>query len=138
MRLYPPVWVTARTAAEAYEFRGMRVERGTILLAPQYAVQRDARWWAEPERFDPERFLPETKAARPRYAYFPFGAGGRQCIGEGLAWMEGTLILAGIAQAWRFVRPAGAAATVGDSAFGVAASARAGAGAAGAASMRSR
>ena len=109
LRLYPPVWVTARTAAEAYEFRGVTVERGTILLAPQYAVQRDARWWAEPDRFDPERFLPEAKVARPRYAYFPFGAGGRQCIGEGLAWMEGTLILAGIAQGWRFSRRAGAA-----------------------------
>jgi cytochrome P450 len=67
-------------------------------------VQRDARWWNVPDAFDPDRFLPEAKVARPKYAYFPFGGGGRQCIGEGLAWMEGTLALASMAQDWRFVR----------------------------------
>jgi cytochrome P450 len=104
LRLYPPVWVTARTASEAYEYRGLLVKKGTILVAPQFAVQRDARWWTAPDTFDPDRFLPEAKAARPKYAYFPFGGGGRQCIGEGLAWMEGTLALAAMAQEWRFVR----------------------------------
>jgi cytochrome P450 len=107
LRLYPPVWVTARTAAEAYEYRGFRIERGTMLLAPQFAVHRDARWWERPDEFDPERFKPEAKAERPKFAYFPFGAGGRQCIGEALAWMEGTLALAAIAQEWRFGRVAG-------------------------------
>jgi len=102
LRLYPPVWVTARTAAEAYEYRGFQIERGTLLLAPQFAVQRDGRWWDGPAAFDPRRFTAEAKAGRPKFAYFPFGAGGRQCIGEGLAWMEGTLALAAIAQEWRF------------------------------------
>jgi cytochrome P450 len=107
LRLYPPVWVTARTAAEAYEHRGFEIRKGTILVAPQFAVQRDARWWPEPDRFDPDRFTPEAKAGRPKFAYFPFGAGSRQCIGEGLAWMEGTLALAAIAQGWKFGRVSG-------------------------------
>lgn len=103
LRLYPPVWVTARTAAEAYEYRGFRIERGSILVAPQFAVQRDARWWKEPDAFDPARFTAEAKAARPKFAYFPFGAGSRQCIGEGLAWMEGALSIAAMCQEWRFL-----------------------------------
>jgi cytochrome P450 len=103
MRLYPPVWVTARTAAESYEYRGFRVEKDTILVAPQFAVQRDVRWWAEPDAFDPSRFTPEAKATRPKFAYFPFGGGSRQCIGEGLAWMEGALSLAAMCQEWRFL-----------------------------------
>jgi cytochrome P450 len=103
MRLYPPVWVTARTAAEAYEYRGFRIEKGTILVAPQFAVQRDARWWHTSDAFDPSRFTAEAKAARPKFAYFPFGGGSRQCIGEGLAWMEGALSLAAMCQEWRFL-----------------------------------
>jgi cytochrome P450 len=101
LRLYPPVWVTARTAAEDYVYRGVPIAKGTILVAPQYAVHRDARWWPDPERFDPTRFTPTAKAARPKMAYFPFAAGSRQCIGEGLAWMEGVLALASIFQNWR-------------------------------------
>jgi cytochrome P450 len=104
LRLYPPVWVTARTAAESYAYRGMKIEEGTILIAPQFAVHRDPRFFPEPLTFDPSRFTPEVKASRPRMAYFPFGAGSRQCIGEGLAWMEGTLALAAMMQEWR-VRP---------------------------------
>jgi cytochrome P450 len=101
MRLYPPVWVTARTAAEDYEYRGYRVRKGTVLMAPQYVIHRDARFYPDPMRFDPSRFTEDAKATRPRLAYFPFGAGNRQCIGEGLAWMEGVLALAAIAQQWR-------------------------------------
>ncbi len=101
LRLYPPVWVTARTAAEDYEYRGLTIAKGTILVAPQFAVHRDPRWWPNPERFDPTRFTPAAKAARPKMAYFPFAAGSRQCIGEGLAWMEGVLALATIVQDWR-------------------------------------
>ncbi len=100
MRLYPPVWTIARTAAENYEWRGFPVPRGSILLAPQWVVHRDARFYAEPDRFCPERFLDGPQEARPRFSYFPFAAGSRQCIGEGLAWMEGVLILATIARDW--------------------------------------
>ena len=101
MRLYPPVWVTGRTCAEEYEIAGFKVPVGATLLAPQCAVHRDPRFWEEPERFNPERFLGDAKAGRPRYAYFPFAGGSRQCIAEGLAWMEGTLALAGIFRDWR-------------------------------------
>jgi cytochrome P450 len=104
MRLYPPVWVTARTCAVPYEIAGYRIPAGAILLAPQICVHRDARFYDDPLRFDPERFSTENKAGRPRFAYFPFAAGSRQCIAEGLAWMEGVLVLATIAQNWK-LRP---------------------------------
>jgi cytochrome P450 len=107
IRIYPPVWVTARTAVEAYEYRGITIPRGAILLAPQIVAHRDPRFWDEPLRFDPRRFTEENKAGRPRFRYFPFGAGARQCIGEGLAWMEGVLILASVASNWKLSLPAG-------------------------------
>ena len=100
MRLYPPVWVTARTCAVAYEIAGFQIPVGASLLASQYAVHRDPRYFTDPDRFDPDRFTPEQKSARPRYAYFPFAGGSRQCIAEGLAWMEGTLVLALVARDW--------------------------------------
>jgi cytochrome P450 len=101
MRLYPPVWVTARTCMEPYEIAGYTIPAGASVLAPQYAVHRDPRFFVEPPRFDPSRFTPENKSARPRYSYFPFAGGSRQCIAEGLAWMEGTLVLAVIARDWQ-------------------------------------
>lgn len=100
MRIYPPVWAIARTAAEEYEWRGFRVPRGSVLLAPNWVLHRDPRFWPDPEAFQPDRFLDSSKETRPRFAYFPFAAGSRQCIGEGLAWMEGVLILATIARDW--------------------------------------
>ena len=61
---------------------------------------RDARYHANPEVFDPERWRPEAKAALPRFAYFPFGGGARQCIGDGFAWTEGILLVAALARRW--------------------------------------
>ena len=107
LRLYPPVWVVSRMAAEDYEYRGMVIRKGTYLLAPQIAAHRDPRFWEEPLRFDPDRFTKEAKAGRPKLAYFPFGAGSRQCIGEGLAWMEAVLCLAVMVGQWRFCLPEG-------------------------------
>ena len=108
MRLYPPVWVTARTAAVTYQYRGFTIPEGSILLAPQIVVHHDERFWQEPERFDPLRFSEETRGSRPKLSYFPFAAGSRQCIGEGLAWMEGVLSLAMMVRDWRFSLPEGA------------------------------
>jgi cytochrome P450 len=105
IRLYPPVWVTARTAAEGYEYRGIAIPKGAILLAPQIVAHRDPRFWEEPLRFDPDRFAEENKVGRTRFSYFPFGAGARQCIGEGLAWMEGVLMLATVVREWRLSLP---------------------------------
>ena len=101
MRLYPPVWVTGRTCAKPYAIAGYHIPVGATLLAPQYAVHRDRRFFAQPDIFDPSRFTPEARASRPRYSYFPFAGGSRQCIAEGLAWMEGTLVLAVIAREWQ-------------------------------------
>ena len=112
MRLYPPVWTIARTAAEDYEWRGFPVPRGSILLAPQWVVHRDARFYPEPDRFRPERFVNGSRESRPKFSYFPFAAGSRQCIGEGLAWMEGVLILATIARDWTLAPLPGAPATL--------------------------
>ena len=108
MRLYPPVWVTARTCVTPYTIAGYAIASGAQLLAPQFAVHRDPRFFPDPDRFDPARFTPEAKAIRPRNSYFPFGGGSRQCIAEGLAWMEGTLVLALVARDWRLSLPPGA------------------------------
>ncbi len=111
LRLYPPVWVMARTCVQPYEIAGYTIPRGAVLVAPQFVVHRDARFYPDPLRFDPERFAAEKKEtakARPRFAFFPFAAGSRQCIGEGLAWMEGVLSLATIARDWRLSMPPGA------------------------------
>jgi len=106
MRLFPPVWVTARSCGPSpYDFRGFRIPPGSILIAPQIVVHRDPRFWPDPEKFDPLRFDDEAKSSRPKFAYYPFGAGSRQCIGEGLAWMEGVFVLATIFRNWK-VRPA--------------------------------
>jgi len=101
MRRYPPAWGVSRIATQDVTIGDWSVPRGYVVVMAQAVMHRDARWWPDPERFDPDRFLPEAKAARPRMAYFPFGAGPRTCIGEGFAWMEGVLILATLAQRWR-------------------------------------
>ncbi len=98
MRLYPPAWVVGRRALEDVELGGYRVPAGTLTVVSQWVTHRDPRWWPDPLRFEPDRFTPEGEAARPRHAYFPFGAGTRMCIGERFAWMEGILVLAAIAQ----------------------------------------
>jgi len=104
MRLYPTVWVLGRSCGpEPYDFHGYRIEPGATLLAPQIVAHRDPRFWEDPEVFRPERFAEEGK--RPKFSYFPFGGGTRQCIGEGLAWMEGVFVLATILRDWR-LRPA--------------------------------
>ena len=108
MRLYPPVWVTARTCTQPYEIAGYPIPCGAVLLAPQFVVHRDPRFYDDPLRFDPERFSEANKAGRPRFAYYPFAAGSRQCIAEGLAWMEGVLVLATIAKDWKLMLPPGA------------------------------
>jgi cytochrome P450 len=101
MRLYPPAWAMSRLAMEDVEIGGWLVPKGTVAFVSPAVMHRDPRYWDEPDRFDPRRFTPEAKAARPKFAYFPFGAGPRICIGEGFAWMEAVLILTTLAQGWR-------------------------------------
>ena len=107
LRLYPPAWVLARRALADHAVDGGVVPAGALVLVSQYLMHRDGRYYDRPLAFDPDRWLPERQASRPRMAYFPFGAGARACIGEGFAWMEGVLILATVASRWR-LRPADA------------------------------
>ncbi|MBZ5605558.1 MAG: cytochrome P450 [Acidobacteriia bacterium] len=101
MRLYPPAWSIGRRNIKAYRVGDYEIPAQSILLMSPFVVHRDARWFPEPEQFDPSRFLPEAVAARPKFSYFPFGGGTRVCIGERFAWMEGVLLLATLAQRWR-------------------------------------
>jgi len=102
MRLYPPAWGIARTVVEPYEAFGSVFPKNAILLTSQWIIHRDSRWYPNPLRFDPERWTPQARASRPKFSYFPFGAGPRQCVGESFAWMEGVLLLASIARRWKF------------------------------------
>jgi len=101
LRLYPPAWAMGRLALHEFELGEYRLPAGTTVLASQYVLHRDARFFPDPLRFDPERHTTEAKAARVRGAYCPFGIGPRQCIGEAFAWMGGVLVLATLAQRWR-------------------------------------
>lgn len=106
LRLYPPAWVLGRRALESVTLSdGTRIPEGELAVLSPFVVHRDARWFPEPLRMDVGRWTAEAKAARHRFAYFPFGAGTRSCIGEAFAWTEGTLALAVLAGRWR-LRPA--------------------------------
>jgi len=102
MRLYPPAWLVGRRAVNEYRIGDYYVPPRSIIVMSQWIVHRDRRHYPDPERFDPDRWTPEFRAALPRFAYFPFGGGPRQCIGESFAWMELVLLVATIAQRWRF------------------------------------
>jgi cytochrome P450 len=101
MRLFPPAWILGRRALVDYEVGGYVIPEGSIVTACQWVTHRDPRFFPAPERFDPERFRPEAREARPKFSYFPFGGGPRICIGESFAWMEGVLLLATLARHWR-------------------------------------
>ncbi|MBI3790806.1 MAG: cytochrome P450 [Gemmatimonadetes bacterium] len=102
LRLYPPAYALGRRALVPYDVGGYRLPAGTVVLSAQYLSHRDPRWWSEPEAFRPERWAEGSGEPRNKFAYVPFGAGTRVCIGEQFAWMEGTLVLAEIARRWRF------------------------------------
>jgi len=101
MRLYPPAWAMGRQATQDIAIGPYFVPKGTYLLFSQYILHRDPKYFPDPLQFRPEHFTAEAKAQRPKFAYFPFGGGGRQCIGESFAWMEAVLVLATLAQRWR-------------------------------------
>ena len=100
MRLYPPAWTMGRKAIEPHSIGGHAIARDSLVIMPQWVAHRDRRWWPNAEAFDPDRWA--VKSDRPKYAYFPFGGGSRLCIGESFAWTELVLLLATIAQRWRF------------------------------------
>jgi cytochrome P450 len=102
MRLYPPAWSLARTVVKEFEIGGYRIPAGGNVVMSQWIMHRDPRYFPDPEKFDPDRWLPERLQKLPRFAYFPFGGGPRQCIGASFAMMEATLLLATIAQHFQF------------------------------------
>ncbi|HEV2195195.1 MAG TPA: cytochrome P450 [Candidatus Acidoferrum sp.] len=101
MRLYPPAWGLARIVVEDHELGGYPVKKGMGVAMAQWVVHRDTRWYDTPEEFRPGRWDGDFAKRIPRFAYFPFGGGPRQCIGNAFALMEATLILATIAQKYR-------------------------------------
>jgi cytochrome P450 len=101
MRLYPPAWAMGRRSTKPITLGPYRIPAGAHFFFSQYIMHRSEEYFPDPLRFDPARHTPEAKAARPKFAYFPFGGGGRQCIGESFAWMEGVLALATLASRWR-------------------------------------
>jgi cytochrome P450 len=102
MRLYPPAYVLTRVASERAELGGYTIPAGADVVMWLYHMHHDARWFPEPERFDPDRFLPERRKLLPPSAYIPFGAGTRTCIGKQFAMLEAQLILVAIAQRFTF------------------------------------
>ena len=101
MRLFPPAWVIGRRAIGDYTIGDYHVRPRSIVFMSPYVMHRDVRFYPDAERFNPDRWTADFEAALPKFAYFPFGGGARQCIGEQFAWMEGVLVLATIAQRWR-------------------------------------
>lgn len=101
MRLYPPAWSIARTARSQFRLFNYLVPKKAICIMSPYAMHRHPRFWPNPEKFDPDRWTPEARERRPKFAYFPFGGGPRTCIGERFAWTEGILLLATIGRKWR-------------------------------------
>jgi cytochrome P450 len=102
LRLYPPAWAIGRKALADFSIGGYQLPAGSICIVSPFVVHRDARWFPDPEKFDPGRWTPEARESRPKFSYFPFGGGARVCIGERFAWMEGVILMAAIAQKWRF------------------------------------
>jgi cytochrome P450 len=103
LRLYPPGWVLSRRTIEADTLGGFPVAAGTNVLLPLYLLHRHPKFWQEPEKFSPERFAPEHEAQRPRFAYMPFAAGPRHCIGETFALYEMLVHLYKVARRYRLV-----------------------------------
>jgi cytochrome P450 len=106
LRMFPPAWVLEREVAEDIELDGWTIPAGSVVLASQFALHRDPRFWHDPTSFTPERWLTaegtfsEDAPGQPRGAWFPFGAGTRQCVGESFAWTEAALVLATLAPRW--------------------------------------
>ncbi len=101
MRLYPPAHSISRTALHADRLGEVPIPAGAVITISPHTTHRNPTLWPEPERFDPERFLPDRSVGRHRFAYLPFGGGPRICIGNGFAMAETLTILATVTQRWR-------------------------------------
>ncbi|MGI8469506.1 MAG: cytochrome P450 [Pyrinomonadaceae bacterium] len=103
MRLFPPAWTIGRSAIEEHEFAGYKISPKSLVLASQFVMHRDPRFWENAENFQPERWGKlSIKEAGNKFIYFPFSKGIRSCVGEQFAWMEGVLLLAILGRKWKF------------------------------------
>lgn len=102
MRLYPPAWIVSRVALADVTVDRTVVKKGNLAFMSPYVTHRHASLWDEPEVFRPERFDAEAAQKRPKFAYFPFGGGPRQCIGNTFALAEAQTLLAVFVQQYRF------------------------------------
>jgi len=102
LRLFPPAWAVGRMAIETHELGGYEIPKGSTILASQYLLHRDPRFWNDADKFIPGRWEKQSvKEAGQKNIYFPFGGGNRRCIGESFAWAEGILLVATIARKWK-------------------------------------
>lgn len=102
MRLYPPVPTLTRTALADDAVTGGPIPKGALVMIPPYVIHRHRRLWADADRFKPERFLPGAREQIERFAFLPFGAGPRVCIGQQFAMVEAVLVLSRLARSLRF------------------------------------
>lgn len=102
MRLYPAAPVIGRSSVDAAEVDGHTIPAGADVIIAPWVTHRHPGYWPDPERFDPDRFTPEAEAARPRYAWMPFGGGPRACIGQHFSMLESVIALAMILRSYEF------------------------------------
>jgi cytochrome P450 len=108
LRLYPPVWMTARDSLQEGELGGYKIAAGVSLALSPWVAHRDPRWFADPDTFRPERWLDGSLEGLPKYAYFPFGGGPRLCMGASLAKLALGLVIATVVRRYRLTLAAGA------------------------------
>ena len=101
MRLYPPAWASGRKAVADTQVGGYKISKGSIILMSQYVMHHDCRYFKEANIFKPDRWSVEFEERLPKFSYFPFGGGGRGCIGENLAWTEGILLISILCRRWK-------------------------------------
>ncbi|MBA2619568.1 MAG: cytochrome P450, partial [Acidobacteria bacterium] len=102
MRLFPPAWAIGRLSIEAHEVGGFEIPKNSLVLVSPFVMHRDARFWNNAEKFQPERWgTLSVKEAGQMFVYFPFSKGVRSCIGEQFAWTEGVLLLAALSRKWK-------------------------------------
>jgi cytochrome P450 len=107
LRLYPPLWIIWRRTLEDYPLNGYVAPAGSLILMCQHLTHRDKRYFPEPLRFNPDRWTEEFREHLPKFAYFPFGGGSRQCLGDRFGFMEAVLVVATIARKWKLRLSAG-------------------------------
>ena len=101
LRLYPPLWAIGRRAISDCRIGEHFFPKGSVIILSQYITQRDSRWFPDPEKFDPDRWLAGGRTNRPKFSYFPFSSGSRSCLGEVFATVEGVICLAPLGQKWK-------------------------------------